>query len=478
MTNVFELGKRSVISSAIGLAVKHAKKNPEKGIKELANYFAKNMPTTENDVKYGSGNNAYKALADMVSNPDNKYSQFGVNLFNDLDENVIKQLAVNFGYDAAYVGLEEVRNNKEKYHCNIPWTILFDPTSACNLKCKGCWAAEYGHTLNLSNDDMEKIVSEGKALGTKFYLLTGGEPTTRMNDILALAKKHHDCYFHIFTNGTLINDEICQKVVELGNISFAVSLEGAKEVNDSRRGDGVYDKVLKAMDLMKKYGILFGVSACYTSVNYKSITSDWYIDLITAHGAKLIWYFHYMPVGNDAIPELMPNPDQREYVFRRVRELRSDKNPKLIFPIDFQGDAQYVGGCIAGGKNYLHINSNGDVEPCVFIHYSSANIKDENTHLIDALRQPLFMEYYREAPFNKNMLKPCPMLENSGKLTEMVNRAHAKSTDVISSESAEHLCNKTKEYAKRWDPRAKMLAKEFNIEVTSNEVKRKLAARE
>jgi len=470
MSNLLKAGQRKLVNGAITLAIKHAKKDPEKGITELADYFTKNMKATDKDIKYGTGKNAFSKMSEYLSDKNGKWYKYAVNILNTVDENVIRQTLLNFAYDAGYVGLNQVRESSEKYDCNVPWTMLFDPTSACNLKCKGCWAAEYGHTLNLSNDDMEKIVSEGKALGTKFYIMTGGEPTVRINDIMDLAERHNDCYFHLFTNGTLITEEICQRVQKLGNISFALSLEGAEDVNDDRRGDGVYNKVLETMDLFTKYGIFFGVSACYTSLNYESITSDWYFDLITSHGAKLIWYFHYMPTGNNAVPELLPTPDQREHVFRRIREMRKQDNRHLLFPVDFQGDAEYVGGCIAGGKHYLHINSNGDVEPCVFIHYSTANIKDKNTHMIDALQQPLFMEYRRHAPFNENMLKPCPMLENSGQLTEMVKRANAKSTDVESPESAEHLCNKTSEYAKRWDPRAKQLAKEFNTYSTSKDV--------
>jgi len=473
MTNLLQKGQRSVVSGGISLAIKHAKRNPEKGIKELADFFSKNLKATKNDEKYGDGENAFSNMDKLIGDPNGKWFKYAENVLTSVNDNVIRQTLLNFAYDAGYVGLDQVRTNKTKYNCNIPWTILFDPTSACNLKCTGCWAAEYGHKLNLSNDDMEKIVSEGKALGSKFYIMTGGEPTTRMNDILDLATRHNDCYFHLFSNGTLITEEHCKIIQKLGNVSFALSLEGAEDVNDGRRGDGVYNKVLETMDLLTKYGIFFGISACYTSANYESITSDWYIDLITSHGAKLIWYFHYMPTGMDAVPELLPTPDQREHVFRRIREIRSD-DKHLIMPIDFQGDAQYVGGCIAGGKNYLHINSKGDVEPCVFIHYSSANIKDENTSLLDALQQPLFMKYHQEAPFNRNMLMPCPMLENSGKLTEMVKEAGAHSTEVNNPESVEHLCAKTKQYAINWAPRAKALSEEFQTFTTSNEALRKL----
>jgi MoaA/NifB/PqqE/SkfB family radical SAM enzyme len=126
--------------------------------------------------------------------------------------------------------------------------------------------------------------------------------------------------------------------------------------------------------------------------------------------------------------------------------------------MDFQNDAEYVGGCIAGGKRYLHINANGDVDPCVFVHYSDSNIRQKT--LLEALQSPMFMQYHDNMPFNDNMLMPCPMLENSGRLTEMVNAAGAHSTDLQSPESAEHLCSKTKAYADNWTPVADRLWQE------------------
>ena len=152
-----------------------------------------------------------------------------------------------------------------------------------------------------------------------------------------------------------------------------------------------------------------------------------------------------MPVGNDAAPDLLPTPCQREAVYHRIREFR---NSKAIFSIDFQNDAEYVGGCIAGGRNYLHINAKGNVEPCVFIHYSNCNIHD--TSLLDALKSPLFMAYHDNQPFNDNMLRPCPMLENPEKLQAMVRQTGAVSTDYQSPESVDHLCGKTTPYAENW----------------------------
>lgn len=168
--------------------------------------------------------------------------------------------------------------------------------------------------------------------------------------------------------------------------------------------------------------------------------------MIIEKGARFSWYFHYMPVGNEASCELLPDPDQREYMYHRIREIRAMKGGKPIFAFDFQNDGEYVGGCIAGGRNYCHINPNGDVEPCVFIHYSGANIKEVD--LLTALKQPLFMAYRENQPFNCNHLKPCPMLENPEILQRMVHETKAHSTDLQSPESVEHLCGKCAEYAK------------------------------
>ena len=145
--------------------------------------------------------------------------------------------------------------------------------------------------------------------------------------------------------------------------SFLVyQLEGFEEVNDFRRGNGVFDKVMHAMDLLKQSGQIFGTSICYTSKNIDTVTSDEFLDLIIEKGCRFTWYFHYMPVGNDAAPELLPTKEQREYMYHRIREIRAMEGGKPIYAMDFQNDGEFVGGCIAGGRNYCHINPNGDVE--------------------------------------------------------------------------------------------------------------------
>ena len=83
---------------------------------------------------------------------------------------------------------------------------------------------------------------------------------------------------------------------EVGNLFLALSVEGEPDVNDMRRGEGVYNKVMHAMDLLKEHGLVFGTSICYTSANYKSVTSDEFIKMLVDKGCRYALYFHYMPV--------------------------------------------------------------------------------------------------------------------------------------------------------------------------------------
>ena len=395
----------------------------------------------------------YNLARSEIKNPDSKWMNIINYFLESIHPNVIKTTALNLGFEAFLNGTKMIRKNRQLYNCNIPWLILFDPTSACNMKCTGCWAGTYGNKHNLSFSDMDKIVSEGKALGTYLYMLTGGEPLIRKEDILKLAKKHNDVQFAIYTNSTLIDRELCEKVVELGNIAFFISIEGSPATNDARRGDGHYMAAMNAMDLLKEFGIIFGTSICYTNQNIYTVTCDEFLNMLSKKGAKFGFFFHYMPVGNNASVELLPSPENRKYIIERIRYIRSNDCNIPFFPIDFQNDGEYVGGCIAGGRNYFHINSAGDAEPCVFIHYSNNNI--HTSTLLEILQSPLFMAYHKGQPFNSNHLMPCPMLENPEKLQNMVNQTNAKSTDLESPETVEHLCEKCKVYAKKWEPYAK-----------------------
>ena len=439
---------RLAASAAIDVVLKKVDKDREKGMLGLVDFIEKYMSGEQVDMNF-------EGVKDIISDPDSSLSRFMNKALDEIDPHVLKTILLNLGFEAFLNGTKTIRKMREVHHCNIPWLILMDPTSACNLHCTGCWAAEYGNKLNLTYDELSDVVKQGKELGVYFYMFTGGEPLVRKKDLIRLCEEHNTCQFLAFTNGTLVDEVFCAEMKRVGNLALAISLEGSPEVNDLRRGEGVYGKVMHAMDLLKENGLIFGTSICYTSKNCESVTSKEFVRLMVDKGCRYAMYFHYMPVGNEASVDLLLSPEQRMYMRDRVREIRRLKDGEGLFTMDFQNDGEYVGGCIAGGRNYFHINANGDAEPCVFIHYSNANIRTHS--LLEILKSPLFMAYHDGQPFNENHLRPCPMLENPEILQKLVKDSGAKSTDLQSPETPEHLCVKCKAYAEKWKPCADKL---------------------
>ena len=460
MSNLGHIAARTTAAKIIDVLVNNIEKDREKEMLKLIDLMEKYMSGEKLDIDYGK-------VKDMTCNKDCALNQYLNRLLDELDPNVVKTTVLNFGFEAMLHGTKTIRKMRTVHNCNIPWLILMDPTSACNLHCTGCWAAEYGNKLNLSYEELSNVVKQGKEIGVYFYMFTGGEPLVRKKDIIQLCEEHNECQFFAFTNGTLVDEAFCQEMKRVGNLALAISLEGSPEVNDLRRGAGVYGKVMHAMELLKENGLIFGTSICYTSKNCESVTSKEFVKLMVDKGCRYAMYFHYMPVGNEASLELLPTPEQRMYIKDRIREIRKLENGEGLFTMDFQNDGEFVGGCIAGGRNYFHINANGDAEPCVFIHYSGANIRTHS--LLEILKQPLFMAYHNNQPFNENHLRPCPMLENPEILQRLVNETGAKSTDLQSPETVEQLCTKCEEYARNWKPHADKVWAETKVTPKSYE---------
>ncbi len=384
-------------------------------------------------------------MRQILLDENSVWRTFVETVVREVDTKLLKKFVECFFVNSNLEGEERARAVEKKYNCNVPWAILMDPTSACNLSCIGCWAAQYGNKHNLSYETLDSICRQGKELGIYFYIFSGGEPLVRRKDIIRLCETHQDCYFFAFTNGTLVDDEFCRDLLRVGNFALAFSIEGDEAATDQRRGKGTYRKVIEAMERMKAHKLLFGYSTCYHRYNTESVGSDEFVDDMIARGCRFSWNFTYMPVGKDARIDYLASPEQRAYMYRRVREIR-EKKP--IFAMDFWNDGEYTDGCIAGGRRYLHINAAGDVEPCAFIHYSNVNIHDVT--LLEALRSPLFMSYRRNQPFNSNMLRPCPLLDNPDMLAAMVKESGAKSTDMEAPENVDLLCAKTAPAAAAW----------------------------
>ena len=275
----------------------------------------------------------------------------------------------------------------------------------------------------------------------------------------------------VVINGTLIDDAFADEMLRVKNLVPAISIEGFEEATDFRRGEDTYRKVTEAMTRLKERRLLFGISCCYTSKNVEVIGSEEYFDSMIDMGAKFAWLFTYMPIGAAAVPELIATAEQRKFMYEQIHKFRKTKP---LFTMDFWNDGDAVGGCIAGGRGYCHINANGDMEPCAFIHYSDSNIKEKT--LLECYQSPLFMAYRRSQPFNDNMLRPCPVLDNPGRLTQIVEESGARSTDLESPERACDYCNRCVPAAEKWAPVAdelwNSLPKKKGVQLTGKMAKK------
>ncbi|MGB9858268.1 MAG: radical SAM protein [Dictyoglomaceae bacterium] len=379
------------------------------------------------------------------------------NTLKRLSKNCRDKLIENFFINAGILGIQKQRELSKKYGFPLPWFFVISPTARCNLNCIGCYAGEYIKDEGLSFEEVDRILTEAKNdLGIYFITISGGEPFVWPH-LFKILEKHNDMYFLIYTNGTLINKEVAERLAEVGNAAPGISIEGFEKETDERRGPGIFKKVMSAMDNLRTAGVLFGFSVTHTRYNSDVVMSYEFIDLMISKGCSFGWYFQYVPIGRNPDVNLMPTPEQRNALRIRVNEFRETKP---IFIGDFWNDGPHVGGCIAGARpgGYFHINSNGDVEPCVFLQFTVDNIKGKK--LIDVIRSPFFKAFQEAQPYceNKNLMTPCALIDNPHILRDIVKRFNAKPSynggyDVISKkEICEFLDNYSQEFKKITDP--------------------------
>jgi MoaA/NifB/PqqE/SkfB family radical SAM enzyme len=332
----------------------------------------------------------------------------------------------------------------ERTGAHTPLSILISPTMRCNLSCEGCFASEYSPDAELSPELLQDIVDQANEIGIYIFTILGGEPFVR-DDVLDLAANNPDSFFQIFTNGTLLTDAAIERLAQIGNAAPMLSIEGDREYTDMRRGEGVYDLIMQTMDKLREAGVAFGYSATIMRRNYRYVVSPEFVDTLVARGCIVGWNFPYMPIGREPDMNLMLTPAERNEFREGVLKVRETRP---LFAIDFWGDAPLTGGCIAA-KWYLHINSEGWVEPCVFAHFATHNIKTAS--LEDAITSPFFAAIRKRQPFNHNLLMPCMLIDNPHHSREIVEETGAHPTHPGAETLLQDLAPEIDEYAAEVD---------------------------
>ena len=204
--------------------------------------------------------------------------------------NCRRRIVESFAINNYFVGLPKRHSFKRGTGFDAPYLIVVSPTTRCNLRCQGCYAGDYAGATDMPRQLLERVIGEARDLGIYFITLSGGECFLR-DDLLDLFRTFSDCYFQVYTNGTLITEPMAARLADAGNVLPAISVDGFEAETDARRGRGTFAKVLRAMAALVREGVPFGYAAMATRLNNDLLVSDEFVDFWQARGCFIGWYF-------------------------------------------------------------------------------------------------------------------------------------------------------------------------------------------
>jgi len=311
------------------------------------------------------------------------------------------------------------RTQAEERGLHVPAFLIASITSNCNLYCRGCYAranricSEEKKEL-LPAEKWRAVFREAADLGVSFTLLAGGEPLLR-EDVLTAAGEIREMIFPVFTNGTLIDDAYLRLLDRHRNLVPVVSLEGGESTTDDRRGTGTYQILIDRMKAMKKRGLLFGASVTVSRQNMDEVTRSAFLTTLHDLGCKILFFIEYVPV--DRSTQSMAFDDSDRLLMEQRQERLRKGYPKMLF-LSFPGDEKYMGGCLAAGRGFFHINSDGSAEACPFSPYSDCNVTDGGVRA--ALRSDLFAKITELNSTDAGHMGGCSLFEKEDQVRELL----------------------------------------------------------
>ncbi len=294
-------------------------------------------------------------------------------------------------------------------------------TDNCNLHCQGCWITGKKENASMSADDLDRIITETKSKGSYFFGILGGEPLM-YKPLFDIFEKHDDCYFQLFTNGTLLSPDVAERLRKCANVTPLISFEGDEQVADIRRGGkDVFQRTSKAVEAATKAGLITGVAISVCKSNFDMATSHEFIQSLIDRKVSYLWYYIFRPVGENASPQLALSVEQITALRKHLIAARS-KYPLAI--IDTYWNEKGEGFCPAAKGLSHHINASGYIEPCPVIQFARDHISDGKLETI--YQQSAFLNNFRtEIPKQTN---GCIVMDNPQWLVDYIDKHGAADT--------------------------------------------------
>lgn len=355
----------------------------------------------------------------------------GWRVFMQTPMRLLWKFAWNFGM-RNLVNMYSFEKRQKKGKDFYPAFNMISVTESCNLACSGCWVSQGGRK-SLTIEQIDGIINDSKKHGSYFFGILGGEPLM-YKGLMDIFMKHSDCYFQLFTNGTMLDDDIAMQLRKAGNVTPLISIEGLEEESDRRRQRSeVYKRTLRGVRACRKAGLIFGCAASICQSNFKELVSREHIERVAKEGAAYLWYYIYRPVGADAHPE---NALTREQI-RELREfLIDERRDAPVVLIDVYWDEKGQAMCPGATGMSHHVSPSGALEFCPVIQMATDFINEDASNMTELYRNSAYLKGMREDVANAT--RGCILMDNPELMIKLLRKYPVKETTSRQSAMKEY----------------------------------------
>lgn len=286
-----------------------------------------------------------------------------------------------------------------------PKWIAWEITRRCNLRCIHCRSSSEievkGHP-DFPTAEAYRIIDDISSYAKPVLVLSGGEPLLR-SDVFDIARygTEKGLRMCLATNGTLVDDSVCNRIKESGIRMVSLSLDGSTEAvhDDFRKQKGAFSGVINAARLFREHGIEFLINSSFTKRNQEEIpkvyrlakelgATAWYMFMLvpTGRGEEIMdeliskedydkileWHYEMERDEKDILVRPTCAPHYYRVVLQKKRE-RGDKFERRTLKFSTGG----AKGCIAGQLIAL-IDVDENVLPCSYFPRPAGNLKDQS----------------------------------------------------------------------------------------------------
>lgn len=335
------------------------------------------------------------------------------------DPTCLRKFIYNLGWKGM-IGFYKFKQRKKKGEI-FPAFQFISVTDDCNLACQGCWVTKEGKAKSLELDKINKIIEDSKKFGSYFFGILGGEPLM-YKELFKIFRSHPDCYFQLFTNGTLLTDAVAEDLRRCANVTPLISFEGDELAADVRRGkNNIYQRTIRAVDTAVRHRLITGVAISVCKSNIEMALSEEFIQMLHDKGIIYLWYYIYRPTGADPHYELALSAEEIQRLRRFIVEGRT-RYPIVIIDSYWGADGEPFCPAVEGLSH--HINPAGKIEPCPVIQFSGDHLNGDP--LKEIYENSLFLKRFKSEVGRKT--KGCILMEDPGWLQKFTDEQEAHNT--------------------------------------------------